>query len=163
LPAGSDVEITIKIDSSQIMKFTAYFPLLDHTEELQVDVNQTVPPSEELLSREISKAKRAAQKVKANHVSENLEALEEQLENEKGSADGKMKILDGLRKELLTLDDAEKKLPNGQRVEQELKDAFYKLEDLIDKIKEPIVMMKILNMDKAGSYIFRNTTKLLSK
>ncbi len=135
LPEGSDVDITIKVDRSQLMKFTAYFPLLDHTEELQIKINQTEPPTEELLTKEISKAKRAAQKVNANQVSENLEALEEQLENEKGSADGKMKILDGLRKELLTLDDAEK-TAEWPKAEQELKDAFYGLETLIETIKE---------------------------
>ena len=95
---------------------------------------QTEPPTEELLSKEISKAKRTAQKVNANDVAENIEALEEQLENEKGSADGKMKILDGLRNELLKLDSAEK-VAEWPKVEQELKDAFYELEDLIEKIK----------------------------
>ena len=45
-----------------------------------------------------------------------------------------MKILDGLRKELLKLDGAEK-TAEWPRVEQELKDDFYQLEDLIGKIK----------------------------
>lgn len=151
LPEGSDVEITIKIDSSQIMKFSAYFPLLNHTEELQVDFNQTEPPTEELLTKEISKAKRTAQKVNANDVSEKLEALEEQLENEKGSADGKMKILDGLRKELLKLDSAEK-VAEWPKVEEELKDAFYELEDLIEKIKTNSDD-EDLNVDKMESHI----------
>ena len=134
LPEGSDVDITIKVDSSQIMKFSAYFPLLNHTEELEIDIKETIPPSENELTKEIGKAKKIAQKVNANDVSEKLDALEEQLENEKGSADGKMKILDGLRKELLKLDSAEK---NGQwpKIEQELKDSFYELKGLIDKIK----------------------------
>ncbi|MBK6820492.1 MAG: hypothetical protein IPG85_13285 [Bacteroidetes bacterium] len=83
LPLGSDVDITIKVDSSQLMKFTAYFPLLNHTEELEIEIKQTEPPTEELLSNEISKAKRTAQKVNANDVMENIGALEEQLENEK--------------------------------------------------------------------------------
>jgi molecular chaperone DnaK len=151
LPEGSDVEITIKIDSSQIMKFSAYFPLLNHTEELQVDVNQTEPPTEELLTKEISKAKRTAQQVNANDVSEKLEALEEQLENEKGSADGKMKILDGLRKELLKLESAEK-VAEWPKVEQELKDAFYELEDLVEKIKANSDDDD-LNMDKVEAHI----------
>ena len=77
-----------------------------------------------MLTKEISKAKRTAQKVNANDVSEKLEALEEQLENEKGSADGKMKILDGLRKEFLKLDSAEK-IAEWPKVEQELKETFY--------------------------------------
>jgi molecular chaperone DnaK len=151
LPKGSDLDITIKIDSSQLMKFTAYFPLLNHTEELEIEIKQTEPPTEELLSKEISKAKRTAQEVNADDVSEKLEALEEQLENEKGSADGKMKILDGLRKELLRLDSAEK-VAEWPKVEQELKDAFYELEDLIEKIKANSDDDE-LNMDKVDAHI----------
>jgi molecular chaperone DnaK len=45
-----------------------------------------------------------------------------------------MQILDGLRKELLKLDTAEKKAEWPQ-IEQELKEAFFELEDLIAKIK----------------------------
>ena len=134
LPEGSDVNITIKVDRSQIMQFTAEFPTIEHTEELKIEIKQTEPPSEELLNKEILKAKRTAQTVNADDVSEKLEALEEQLENEKGSADGKMKILDGLRKELLKLDGAEKSAQYPQ-VEEELKEAFFELEDLIEKIK----------------------------
>jgi len=134
LPEGSDVDITIKVDRSQIMQFSAYFPLLNHTEELQVDIKATKPPTEDELTKEISKAKKTAKKVNAADVTTKLETLEEQLENEKGSADGKMKILDGLRKELLKLDSAEKQA-EWPKIEQELKDAFYEFQDLIAKIK----------------------------
>jgi molecular chaperone DnaK len=134
LPEGSDVDITIKVDSSQIMQFTAYFPLLNHTEELKVDIKATKPPTEDELTREIAKAKRTANNVNAEDIYIKLDALEDQLENEKGSADGKMKILDGLRKELLKLDSAEK-TAEWPKVEQELKEDFYQLEDLIGKIK----------------------------
>jgi len=151
LPEGSDVDITIKVDRSEQMQFSAYFPLLNHTEELQVDIKATKPPTEEELTKEISKAKRAAQKVNADDVSEKLNALEEQLENEKGSADGKMKILDGLRKELLKLDSAEK-TAEWPKVEQELKDAFYELEDLLEKIKANSDD-EDLNMNKVEAHI----------
>lgn len=133
LPIGSDVDITIKVDSSQIMKCTAYFPLLNHTEELEIEIKQTEPPSEELLNGEIIKAKRLAEKLNANGVSEKLEILENQLENEKGSADGKMKILDSLRKELLILDSVEK-VAEWPKVEKALKEAYFELEELINKI-----------------------------
>ncbi len=134
LPEGSDVNITIKVDRSQIMQFIAEFPTIEHTEELKIEIKQTEPPTEEFLTKEISKAKRIAQKVNADDVAEKLDAFEEQLENEKGSADGKMKILDGLRKELLKLDGAVKSA-EYPKVEEELKEAFYELEDLIEKIK----------------------------
>ena len=151
LPEGSDVNITIKVDRSQIMQFTAEFPTIEHTEELKIEIKQTEPPTEEELTKEISNAKRVAQKVNADDVAEKLEALEEQLENEKGSADGKMKILDGLRKELLKLDGAEKSAHYPQ-VEQELKDAFFELEDLIDKIKSHGVDEK-LNMKQVETHL----------
>ncbi|MFN8257349.1 MAG: Hsp70 family protein [Bacteroidales bacterium] len=154
LPEGSDVDITIKIDRSRIMKFSAYFPFLNHTEELEIEINQPEPPTEEMLSKEILKAKRTAQKVNANEVSEKLETLEKQFENEKGSADGKMKILDGLRKELLKLDNAEK-VAEWPKVEQDLKDAFYELESLIQKIKENNDEEE-LNMDKIEAEIEEN-------
>ncbi len=134
LPEGSDVDITIKVDKSQLMKFVAYFPLLDHTEELDVEIKQTEPPSAELLLKELSKAKLIAQKIRSNDVLSTLVDLENQLENERGSADGRMKILDALRKELLTLDKAER-LAEWPTVEQDLKKAFYDFEELIKKIK----------------------------
>jgi molecular chaperone DnaK len=151
LPENSDVDITIKVDGSQLMKFTAYFPLLNHTEELDIEINQTPPPSEEFLIREIAKAKRTAQKVNANDVAKNLEELESQLENEGVTADGKFKIQEGLRKELLKLDSAEK-VAEWPKVEQELKDAFYELEDLIKRIKANSAG-EDLNMGKLETHI----------
>lgn len=134
LPEGSDVDITIKVDRSQIMQFSAYFPLLNHTEELKIQIKQTEPPTEEELTTEIINAKKTAQKVNSEEALKRLNILEKQLENENGSADGKMKILDGLRKELLKLDSAEK-IAEWPKVEQELKDSYFELEDLVEKIK----------------------------
>lgn len=135
LPEGSDVDITIKVDRSQLMKFTAYFPLLDHTEELEIEIKPTPTPEKVFLANEIAKAKKASKKINSAEITQNIENLETQLENEGGSADGKMKIQDGLRKELLKLDSAEK-TAEWPKVEKDLKDAFYKFEDLIKKIKE---------------------------
>ena len=51
-------------------------------------------------------------------ITQNIETLEAQLENEAGNADGKMKIQNGLRKELLKLDSAEKTAESRVRVEE---------------------------------------------
>lgn len=158
LPEGSDVDITIKVDRSQLMKFTAYFPLLNHTEELEIEIKQTEAPTEEFLNKEIRKAKRTAQKVNADDVAEKLGALEEQLENEKGSADGKMKIFAGLRKELLKLDGLEKQA-EWPKVEEELKAAFYELEDLIEKIKHNGAG-EDLNMRQVEAHLEEYRTKI---
>jgi molecular chaperone DnaK len=134
LPEGSDVDLTIKVDRSQLMYCSVYFPLLNHTEEVKIEIIQTEPPTEEKLYSEIKKAKNTANKIEANEISDELDALSEKLDNEKGSADGKMKILDGLRKELLKLDTLSKSA-EWPEVESELKDAFFNFEDLMSKIR----------------------------
>lgn len=158
LPKGSPVNITIRVDGSSLMKFSAEFPTIEHVEELEVEIKNTEAPEETFLTNEITKAKRTAQKVNADDVSQNLETLEEQLENEKGSADGKMKILDGLRKELLKLDGAEK-ATEWPKVEQDLKDAFYELEDLIEKIRNNSDDGD-LNLESVNAHIQEYRTKI---
>ena len=65
------------------MKFSAYFPILNYTEELEIEIKQTEAPSDELLTSEISKAKKAAKKIDSNEITESLEKLDDQLDNEK--------------------------------------------------------------------------------
>jgi molecular chaperone DnaK len=152
LPAGSDVEITVKVNSSQMMHFSAYFPVLEHTIELDIDIKKAEPPTEKELKAKITDAKQRSQKVNANDIHKELDSLESQLENEKGSADGKLKILDGLRKELLKLDKVEQSA-EWPTVEKELKEAFYQLEDLIKEIKNTKGLSENLNMGKVESHI----------
>jgi molecular chaperone DnaK len=159
LPEGSDVDITIKIDSSQIMQFSAYFPLIDHTEELKIEIKQTKLPTEEFLAKEISKSKWTAKNIKASDIFAELEDLEIQFNNERGSADGKMRILDNLRKQLLKLDIVEKST-EWPKVEEELKQVFYELEDLIEKIIDSSSDGD-LNMDMINAQVeeFRRKTE----
>ena len=42
------------------MKFSAYFPLLNHTEELEIEIKPTETPEKDFLANEIAKAKKAA-------------------------------------------------------------------------------------------------------
>lgn len=135
LPIGSDVDLTIKVDRSEKMKVTVDFPAIEHTEEVEILIQQKTPPTSEFLKDELHKSIRKAKNLKQEIVLDNLQKLDTQLDNEGGSADGKMKIQDGLRKELLILDKAEK-TAEWPEIEKELKDTFYEFEDLINKIKE---------------------------
>ncbi|OAV64543.1 Heat shock protein 70 [Bacteroidales bacterium Barb6XT] len=134
LPEGSDVDITIKVDKSGLMKFIAFFPVLGHEEEIEISIKAIEAPATNELAKKIANAKRTSKNVKNNDILDRLDTLEQQLENEKGSADGKMKILDGLRKELLQLDTLEKQ-QEWPQIEQELKDAYFEFEELIREIK----------------------------
>ncbi|MDR2467031.1 MAG: Hsp70 family protein [Prevotellaceae bacterium] len=134
LPEGSDIDITIKVDKSGLMKFSAYFPLLDYTEELEIKIKPIEAPDVDKLTKDIASAKHSANLVQADDILQRIESLEQQLENEKGNADGRLKILEGLRKELLQLDPLEKEL-EWPKIEQDLKSTFFILEDYIKKIK----------------------------
>ena len=134
LPEGSDVDITIKVNKSGLMKFSAYFPLLDYTEELEIPVMAKEAMLANELAEKISNAKHTARGVNAADILARLETLEQQLENEKGSADGRMQILNRLREELLQLDPLEKAMEWPQ-IEQELKNAYFELEDWAEIIK----------------------------
>ena len=43
LPAGSDIDITIKVDTSQLLTISAYIPHLNHTEEVEMEIRQSEP------------------------------------------------------------------------------------------------------------------------
>ena len=151
IPIGSDVDITIKVDRSEKMQFSAYFPVIDHTEELEIDIKNLEPPKTESLKKEIHLAKRTAQKVNDTKTIRNLENLEAQLENSGGSADGKLQILDSLRKDLLTLEAQEKSVV-WPEIEKNLKESYYELEELINKIKLNDTEVT-LNMQKIDAHL----------
>jgi molecular chaperone DnaK len=163
LPIGSDVDITIKVDRSEKMKVTVEFPSIEHTEEVEIVIQQKEAPDTEFLKNEIHKSIRKANNLNESKVSKKLEELGKQLDNEGGSADGKMKIQDGLRKELLVLDKAEK-TAEWPEIEKELKDTFYEFEDLVNKIKENGAD-EDLKMDKIEAHLqeFREKVEQIVK
>jgi len=143
LPEGSDVELTIIVDKSGLITVKVYFPRLEHTEEIEIKRESTriIPKADELVKK-IEIAKHTANKVNANDIYERLCELEKELENEKGSDDGKLKILDNLNKERHLLEKLEEK-QEFPEVEQELKDNFYDFEDTANKLmQEPSVRDK---------------------
>lgn len=133
LPKGSDVDITIKVDRSEQMFFTADFPAIEYTEEVNIEIKQQEPPTEELLRKELQIAKRKAREFNAKEIELSINTLEKNLENERGSADGKFKILDYLRKDLMILSKLEKNA-EWPKIEGELKEAFFSAEKLVQTI-----------------------------
>lgn len=158
LPSGSNVDIIIKVDQSEVMHFSAFFPTLNHTEELKIEIKQKEPPTEKYLSKEIKNAKETAEKVNSAGISKKLNDLENQLENEKGSADGKLKILDGLRKELLELSKFEKE-NEWTHIEKNLKEDFYGLENMLMEYKKNNMVDSSI-ADKINMYIEEFKSKI---
>jgi len=135
LKEGSPVDIRMKVNRSGDWQMFVDFLSIEHTEEVPIRTKPEEPPMVEELAKKLANAKRTAKKVNDTSTLEELEKLEEQLENEREDADGKMKILDSLRKELLKLDEADR-ATLFLKIQKELKDVFFELEDLIAKIKQ---------------------------
>lgn len=141
LPAGSDVEITLKVDRSEQMTVSIFFPYLNHTEQQTVEIIQSKSVSKEWLENEIKKARKTAKRLQEENNSKevekiitNINGITEQLEHKGGGDSGKLEVQDNLLKELRALDklDCETEWP---KVEKELKENFYELEELLNKVK----------------------------
>ena len=152
LREGSPADIRLKTNRSEQWQIFVDFPTIDFTFEATLNTNSAKSPTKEHLSHEITKAKRTAMSVNAYESAERIEELKKQLENKGGNEAGKLEVLDNLRKELFKLSSAEDaaEWPN---IEKELKDAFFSLEDLTEKIEANYDDDMKINLDKLNSYI----------
>lgn len=135
LPAGSLVNIRIKIDSSSLLTFIAEFPTIEHEEELKIDIKQADPPRAENLRKKFNESIALANEVNREDLKEQLEKLKNDIDTIGTTADGRLRLMDEYRKILLELDKTSK-ASEWPKVEQELKDAYYEFEDLIENIKQ---------------------------
>lgn len=135
LPENSDVDLTVNIDRSEKITVTAYFPYLDFSYEATVE--RTVSSIEtDWLANEIRKAKGSIAELKQDENSENaklqqieteLKQVEKSFENNKNDIDGKQEVLTNLRKSLKEID-VLNKTTEWPKLEEELKEEFYRLE-----------------------------------
>lgn len=163
LPEGSDVDLTLKVDKSERVTISAFFPYLNFTEEVVIPETVQKEIDAKWLETEISKAKQTlniikqegdfADKDSLNKLSNELAELEKLLEQGRSDYDRKKQIIDNLRRSLRKLDDIQDST-EWPKTEEELKDAFYKLEETFkqfegkveglneDRIKEAITQFK---------------------
>lgn len=103
LPAGSDIDITIKVDTSQLLTISAYIPYLNHTEEVEIEIRQTEP----VTLRTIDDLKRELVLFYSDNPAMGKERfrflLGELIRIEKNgiSADEKLKVVDIVKNEIL--------------------------------------------------------------
>jgi len=143
VPANSDIEITLTFDQNGAKPIcSVFFPVIDHTEEVPVEINLQPKVHNDWLSKEIQsdiiRANKLSNEIdnsELNKSCNNLEQLKDNLINEGGSEDGKIRILNELRKIRSVLDNYETDL-EWPKAESELKDTYYKAEELIEKIDE---------------------------
>lgn len=164
LPEGSDVDLTVNVDKSERITLSAFFPYLNFTQDVEVPSNSTQKEIDaKWLETEISKAKQTLNIIKQegdfvdkdslNKLSNELAELAKLLEQGRSDYDRKKQVLDNLRRCLRKLDEIQDSI-EWPKTEEELKDAFYKLEETFkefegkleglneDRIKEAIAQFK---------------------
>lgn len=139
LPENSDVDITLYVDNSERMKMSAYFPLLDHTCEIEIPTDNVQKEIDGIwLNSEINKAKQSIVMItqegiykninEINELTAELSELEKLLEQGKSDYDRKKQVLDNLKRVLKKIDNIQEDT-EWPRVEEELKTVFYNLEE----------------------------------
>jgi len=158
LPVNSEVEITLTMNRSGELVFSAFFPYLEFTEEILVDIKLKESVDALVISKEINNAKKILSKVKNDNnnteverIFSSLEELEIQLEQGQSNDDRKFQVMNNLRKELRSIDKIENEA-EWPKLVVELKKEFYDLEELIVKIKEYGDEGE-LNMNKVEEYV----------
>ena len=137
LPKGSSVDITMKVDSSELIKFFAYFPTLDFTYEAEV-ISDLQHIDTKWLEKEISHAEKTIKLIKEEEYFKNeseLTNLENEIyeirhtfEQDKNDVETKKSTLNYLRNSLKKLDKIEGE-NEWLKIEHELKEVFYRLEE----------------------------------
>lgn len=135
LPENSDVDLMIKIDKSQEVTVQAFFPYLDHTQEIKVPTDTVQSTDTNWLSNEIRKAKGSIEELKdegtqgekVQKIENDIAELERKFDNNKNDVDGKQEVLTNLRKTLKTIDELNE-TTEWPKLEEELKEEFYRLE-----------------------------------
>jgi molecular chaperone DnaK len=103
LPAGSDIDITIIVDTSQLLTISTYIPYLNHTENVEIEIKQTEP----VTPRTIDDLKGELVLFYSDNPAMGKERfrflLRELIRIEKNiiSEDEKLKIVDTVQKEIL--------------------------------------------------------------
>ena len=134
LPKGSPVDLTVKVDKSGGLTVEADFPSIEHSETLTAKIKAMEAPSAEDLERNIKKAIQRATTYGLQPVVEELQQLQQQLQHERANGDGRLRLQEALRKQLLLIDPAERNA-TWPTVEAELKEELYDLEELWRKIQ----------------------------
>jgi molecular chaperone DnaK len=143
LPENSNVELTVSLNKSQNVSVHAFFPYLDHTAEIEVPRDNVQSVKIDWLANEIKKAKGTIQELKQdnNHsddaklekVNEELQEIEKSFENNKNDVDNNHEVLTNLRKSLKVIDELND-TTEWPKLEEDLKDEFYRLEQANDEL-----------------------------
>lgn len=137
IPAGSDVDITIKVDSSQMLKLEAFFPVSGETVEKEVEIGtRSVISAFELEKLKVVannklRALKTSSSISTNETAEADKLIAEinsSFEGEKSSEDGRMHLQANIRRAFLKMEEVENN-HEWEALEAEIREEFDRLEE----------------------------------
>lgn len=136
IPVGSDVDITIKVDRSQMLKLEAFFPVSGETVEKEVEIAaRSVISAYELekLKDSANNKLRALKSSSSISAGETAEAdklisdINNRYEGEKSSEDGRMHLQADIRRAFLKMEEVEQG-HEWEALEAEIREEFDRIE-----------------------------------
>ena len=160
IPMGSDVDITIKVDRSQMLKLEAFFPVSGETVEKEVEINARPVISafelEQLKNSATNKlrALKSSASISASETSDAEKLIDDitsRFDGEKSSEDGRMHLQADLRRAFLKMEEVEQN-HEWEALEAEIREEFDRLEeannDLGNKYDQQVAAVRS-NVDMA--------------
>ena len=142
IPENSTVNLTIKVLRDESLRFSAYFPIIDHTIDLDFDIPQQPVPSIEDLEDYVSDSEDALSEItgtehdeQKDRILEEIETISVSLSEGAEDIDRRLQLLDRIRKIQREIDSIERSqlLP---KLIDEMKGGFFELEKLVKVINE---------------------------
>ncbi len=135
IPEGSNVEITLKVDRSEMMKMEVFFPSCDLTIERELDTSkkQSIEEAEQYVANELQSAQWKINDLKKE--GQDVTALQEQLDlvkDEKKSSNDPKRIMQHLKEVLRQIDEFDEQA-EWPRIEKELRSILAETERDQDK------------------------------
>ena len=136
IPVGSDVDITIKVDRSQMLKLEAFFPVSGETIEKEVEIAaRSVISAFELeklkdAANNKLRALKTSSSISTNETAEADKLIDEinsRFDGEKSSEDGRMHLQADLRRAFLKMEEVERG-HEWEALEAEIREEFDRLE-----------------------------------
>ena len=134
IPENSNVEITLHVDSSEMMTMEVYFPSVDFTVKKELDLSQRESSADAIswVNKELVSAQRSIDALSSSGIS--VEDLSRELGSVKDLASGgndPMRAQSNLKKLLRKIEELDDST-EWQRVEKELREEFERLEKAQD-------------------------------
>lgn len=160
IPAQADVEVTLRFDENGgLPTCSVFFPDINWTHKVTLEDVKTKNVDAKWVSQEIDKdIDRVTEFLEENNSTQldkclsRLEELKQDLKNNENNPSGRITVLNKVRENRREIEN-HISTDEWPKVSEELKSAFYKAEELVEKCETGEIESGNLNMEKVKSHL----------